>query len=130
LGFGWMAILFIICAADYDHLIAGGLHWFQALYFLSSFWGQFGPNATTWLIPAEVSPTEMRSQCHGFAAAVGKAGALVAGVVFALTSDRGKFWISAACGFAGEPPSFYALHSLLVFSGAMAGNSPPGSCCC
>ena len=30
-----------------------------------------------------------------------QAGALVAGVVFALTSDKGKFYISAACGLAG-----------------------------
>lgn len=43
----------------------------------------------------------MRSQCHGFSAAVGKAGALVAGVVFGLVDDRAKFWISAACGLAG-----------------------------
>ena len=32
----------------------------------------------------------MRAMCHGFAAAVGKAGALVAGVVFNLVDDRGK----------------------------------------
>ncbi len=63
--------------------------------------GQFGPNATTWLLPAEIVPTEMRSMSHGFAAAVGKAGALVAGVVFGLVNDRTKFWISAACGLAG-----------------------------
>lgn len=77
MGFAWMGVLFIICAADYSHLTGGNqsaLHWFQFLYFFSSFWGQFGPNATTWLIPAEVAPTEMRSQCHGLAAAVGKAG--------------------------------------------------------
>lgn len=30
-----------------------------------------------------------------------QAGALVAGVVFALTSDKGKFYISAMCGLAG-----------------------------
>ena len=30
-----------------------------------------------------------------------QAGALVSGVVFALTSDQGKFYISAACGLAG-----------------------------
>ena len=40
-------------------------------------------------------------RCHGFAAAVGKAGALVAGVVFNLVSNQGKFWISAFCGLAG-----------------------------
>ena len=53
------------------------------------------------LLPAETIPTEMRSMCHGFAAAVGKAGALVAGVVFGLVSDQGKFYISAFCGLAG-----------------------------
>lgn len=30
-----------------------------------------------------------------------QAGALVAGVVFALTSNQGKFYISAFCGLAG-----------------------------
>lgn len=40
--------------------------------------------------------------CHGFSAAVGKAGALVAGVVFAMVDNRVKFWISAFCGLAGE----------------------------
>lgn len=102
MGFLWMFGLFLICAADYHGLTTpGGIHWFQFLYYFSSFWGQFGPNATTWLLPAETIPTEMRSMCHGFSAAVGKAGALVAGVVFGLVSDRTKFWISAACGAAG-----------------------------
>ena len=35
-----------------------------------------------------------------------QAGALVAGVVFALTSDKGKFYISAACGLAGVVCTF------------------------
>ena len=48
---------------------------------LCTYRGQWGPNATTWLLPAELAPTELRSMCHGFSAAVGKAGALVAGVV-------------------------------------------------
>ena len=74
LGFAMLGILFIICYADYSHLSAGGIRWFQFLYFFSTLWGQFGPNATTWLVPAEVAPTEMRSMCHGFAAAVGKSG--------------------------------------------------------
>lgn len=29
----------------------------QALYFLSSYFNQFGPNCTTWLVAAEVFPT-------------------------------------------------------------------------
>jgi hypothetical protein len=73
--------------------------WIHAFQFLRL--RQFGPNATTWLLPAELAPTQVRSLCHGFLAAVGKAGALVAGVVFALVDNRTKFWISVACGEAG-----------------------------
>ena len=36
-----------------------------------------GPNATTYLLPAEVYPTEMRATGHGVAAAAGKIGAAV-----------------------------------------------------
>ncbi|KAL0027711.1 hypothetical protein WJX79_010856 [Trebouxia sp. C0005] len=102
IGFAWMFVLFLVCAIAYKPLThPSGIHWFQFLYFFSSFWGQFGPNATTWLLPGELFPTEARAMSHGLSAAVGKAGALVAGVVFALTSDQGKFYISAACGLAG-----------------------------
>ncbi|KAG2435777.1 hypothetical protein HXX76_006973 [Chlamydomonas incerta] len=102
MGFAWMFVLFLICAVHYDQLRTPKyIHTFQFLYYFSSFWGQFGPNATTWLLPAELAPTELRSMCHGFSAAVGKAGALVAGVVFGLVDGRTKFWISAFCGLAG-----------------------------
>lgn len=107
MGFSWMFVLFLICAVAYHQLVTPkGIHWFQFLYFFSSFWGQFGPNATTWLLPGELFPTETRAMSHGISAAVGKAGALVAGVVFALTSDQGKFYISAACGLAGVVCTF------------------------
>lgn len=35
-------VLFLICAADYTHLTKGGIHWFQFLYYFSSFWGGWG----------------------------------------------------------------------------------------
>lgn len=41
----------------------------------------FGPNATTFLLPVEVFPTRLRATGHGFAAACGKAGATM-GVFF------------------------------------------------
>ena len=82
-------VLFLPCGIAYysltDTSSPGNIHAFQFLYFFSSFWGQFGPNATTWLLPAETVPTETRAMCHGIAAAVGKAGALVAGVIFGLS---------------------------------------------
>ncbi|GIL71055.1 hypothetical protein Vretifemale_1695 [Volvox reticuliferus] len=110
MGFSWMFVLFLICAVHYDALRTPKyIHTFQFLYYFSSFWGQWGPNATTWLLPAELAPTEVRSMCHGFSAAVGKAGALVAGVVFNLVSDRAKFWISAFCGLAGVILTFFTI---------------------
>jgi nitrate/nitrite transporter NarK len=36
-----------------------------------------GPNATTYLLPAEVFPTRLRATGHGVAAAAGKVGAVV-----------------------------------------------------
>ncbi len=54
----------------------------QFLYFMSSFFGQFGPNATTWMLPGEIFPTDVRATCHGLSAAIGKAGALLAGIFF------------------------------------------------
>ena len=52
--------------------------------------GQFGPNATTWLLPGEVFPTDIRATCHGISAATGKVGALVAGIWFAYLSNAGQ----------------------------------------
>ncbi|KAL4191359.1 hypothetical protein AMTRI_Chr07g80140 [Amborella trichopoda] len=37
----------------------------------------FGPNATTFVVPAEIFSARLRSTCHGISAASGKAGAIV-----------------------------------------------------
>lgn len=50
---------------------------FVALYGLSYFFVNFGPNSTTFLIPAEIYPTAIRARAHGISAAVGKVGAFV-----------------------------------------------------
>ena len=55
---------------------------FQAMYFLSSFFNQFGPNAVTFLVAAEVYPTPIRATAHGFSAACGKLGALTAAILY------------------------------------------------
>lgn len=50
-----MSLLFLVCGAAFGPLTSttAGLHAFQALYMLSSFWNQFGPNCTTWLVAGE-----------------------------------------------------------------------------
>ncbi|AWS00151.1 MFS transporter [Metallosphaera hakonensis] len=48
-----------------------------ALYALSYFFIDFGPNTTTFIIPSEVYPTSYRTTGHGISAAAGKTGAAI-----------------------------------------------------
>ena len=98
-GFFVTGALFVLCGFCFYELSSG---WLVTLYLISSFFGQLGPNATTFLIPAEIFPTETRTFCHGICAASGKVGALIAAVLFNfLERDVDLFLI---CGYA----SFFA----------------------
>nr|XP_019706325.2 probable inorganic phosphate transporter 1-3 [Elaeis guineensis] len=50
---------------------------FLVLYGLTFFFANFGPNSTTFIVPAELFPARFRSTCHGISAAAGKAGAIL-----------------------------------------------------
>jgi hypothetical protein len=50
---------------------------FLAIFGLSYFFIQFGPNMTTFVLPSEVFPVSMRTTGHGIAAGIGKLGAFV-----------------------------------------------------
>ena len=73
------------------------------LYLVSSFVGQLGPNCTTFLIPAEIVPTDQRTYCHGVCAASGKVGALLAAVVFHFVGSGGAvlFYLCGGAGILG-----------------------------
>ncbi|KAL1962575.1 hypothetical protein VTN77DRAFT_9368 [Rasamsonia byssochlamydoides] len=47
------------------------------LYIIGQLLFNFGPNATTYMIPAEVFPTRYRATCHGISAAAGKLGSIL-----------------------------------------------------
>jgi hypothetical protein len=72
-----------------------------AIYYLSSFFNQFGPNSTTFLLAAEVYPTSIRATAHGLSAACGKLGALLPAIIYNYTETRTKFWIVTWFGLAG-----------------------------
>jgi hypothetical protein len=74
---------------------------FQAMYFLSSFFNQFGPNAVTFLVAAECYPTPIRATAHGFSAAVGKSGALVASILYSYITTQQIFYVVPWFGLAG-----------------------------
>ncbi|KAF2788856.1 phosphate transporter HvPT2 [Melanomma pulvis-pyrius CBS 109.77] len=101
---GFMAdfILFVVPAFAYDFFTRPeNIHAFQAMYFLSSFFNQFGPNSVTFLVAAEVFPTPIRATAHGFSAAVGKLGALLAAVLYNYITTQQKFYIVPWFGLGG-----------------------------
>ena len=101
---GFMAcfICFTIPAFNYEYYTSiQGIHKFQAMYFLSSFFNQFGPNAVTFLVAAEVYPTPVRATAHGFSAAAGKLGALTAAVMYNYIGTQTKFEVVTWFGLIG-----------------------------
>ncbi|KAF2313979.1 hypothetical protein GH714_021254 [Hevea brasiliensis] len=59
----------------------------ESAYSLTFFFSNFGPNATTFVVPAEIFPASLRSTCHGISAASGKVGAMVGAFGFFYAAD-------------------------------------------
>lgn len=101
-GFLGDFICFVIPAFQYHYFAEGpGIHSFMAMYFISSFFNQFGPNAVTFLVAAEVFPTPIRATAHGFSAAVGKLGALTAAVLYNYIGIEERFKVVPWFGLGG-----------------------------
>ncbi|RIA93138.1 major facilitator superfamily domain-containing protein [Glomus cerebriforme] len=88
-GFAILTILFIIMGFGYKEIISKSIPLFIILYSLSQFFQNFGPNATTFIVPGEVFPTRYRSTGHGISAASGKLGAVISQFVFLQLKDVG-----------------------------------------
>ncbi|KAI3879560.1 hypothetical protein MKX03_005698 [Papaver bracteatum] len=83
---------------------------FIIMYALTFFFANFGPNSTTFVVPAEIFPARLRSTCHGISAAAGKAGAIIGafGFLYAAQSQ------DSANTDAGYPPGIGIKNSLIV----------------
>ncbi len=73
IGFFVMAVCFLALAAvpAFTTLVVP----FIGIFGVSYLFTEFGPNTTTFVLPSEVFPVEMRSTGHGIAAGMGKLGA-------------------------------------------------------
>ncbi|PMD42867.1 putative inorganic phosphate transporter PHO84 [Hyaloscypha variabilis F] len=107
-GFGMLAILFIVIGFAYNHLSG---HALLALYVLAQFFFNFGPNSTTFVVPGECFPTRYRSTSHGFSAASGKVGAIIAQCVFGPLRTRG-----VKTGATGRGASPWLDHVMEIFA--------------
>ncbi|XP_009773764.1 inorganic phosphate transporter 1-4-like [Nicotiana tabacum] len=111
LGFAMMTVFMFALAIPYNHWTHPGNHiGFVVLYSLTFFFANFGPNATTFVVPAEIFPARLRSTCHGISAASGKLGAMVGAFGFlylAQPQDKTK-------ADAGYPAGIGVRNSLIV----------------
>jgi len=75
IGFAVMALCFVMLGAF--PVLTTAVVPFIAIFGLSYFFTEFGPNTTTFVMPSEVFPVSMRTTGHGFAAGIGKLGAFI-----------------------------------------------------
>uniref|UniRef100_A0A2P2K5F0 Uncharacterized protein MANES_03G164700 n=1 Tax=Rhizophora mucronata TaxID=61149 RepID=A0A2P2K5F0_RHIMU len=111
MGFFFMTVFMFALAIPYHHwTLKPNRIGFVVMYSLTFFFANFGPNATTFIVPAEVFPARLRSTCHGISAASGKAGAIVGAFGFlyaAQPSDPAKT-------SPGYPPGIGVKNSLIA----------------
>ncbi|KAK8717959.1 hypothetical protein V6N13_045209 [Hibiscus sabdariffa] len=111
MGFFFMTVFMFALAIPYDHWThKDNRIGFVIMYSLTFFFANFGPNATTFVVPAEIFPARLRSTCHGISAASGKLGAIVGAFGFlylAQNKDKSK-------ADAGYPAGIGVKNSLIV----------------
>ncbi len=101
-GFVFMAVGLLILALG-SSLPGGGSDHILIIFAgfaLFNFFMNAGPNATTYALPAEVFPSEIRAAGHGFAAGIAKLGAALGVFLFPILLDTIEQWQLLA-GLAG-----------------------------
>ncbi|KAL2469736.1 putative inorganic phosphate transporter 1-7 [Abeliophyllum distichum] len=111
MGFFFMTVFMFALAIPYTHWThRENRIGFVIMYSLTFFFANFGPNTTTFVVPAEIFPARLRSTCHGISSAAGKAGAIVGAFGFlyaAQPTDPNKT-------DAGYPPGIGVKNTLIV----------------
>ncbi|KAB5520850.1 hypothetical protein DKX38_025169 [Salix brachista] len=111
MGFFFMTVFMFALAIPYHHWIKRSNRiGFLVMYSLTFFFANFGPNATTFVVPAEIFPARLRSTCHGISAAAGKAGAIVGAFGFLYAAQS----TDPSHTDAGYPPGIGVKKSLIV----------------
>ena len=80
-GFFFMAVVFGALGI-FDAQLEDAPAVMLILYGLTFFFSNFGPNSTTFILPAETFPFHLRTTLNGFSAAMGKAGATLGSAGF------------------------------------------------
>ena len=107
MGFAFMVVALIILGIATALPGGGNSHlWLVFLGFaLFNFFMNAGPNATTYALPAEIFPSDIRAAGHGFAAGMAKLGAAIGVFLFPiLMAEIGEaallFLLAGLCAVA------------------------------
>jgi PHS family inorganic phosphate transporter-like MFS transporter len=73
---------------------------FLIVYGVSYFFTEFGPNATTFVYPAELFPVEGRTTGHGIASAAGKLGGFIGVFLFPILLSAGGLFAAESSAAA------------------------------
>ncbi|KDO19028.1 hypothetical protein SPRG_15214 [Saprolegnia parasitica CBS 223.65] len=106
-GLVFMTIIFLILGIGWN-TIKDESTVFIILFGLTLFFSNFGPNTSTFVMPTEMYPTAIKSTCHGFSAAMGKAGASIGSYGFSLWVTNPSF------GYVGTWYTFAAISALTI----------------
>jgi MFS family permease len=78
---------------------------FLVVYGVSYFFTEFGPNVTTFVLPGELFPAQVRATGHGISAGIGKFGAFIGVFLFPILQDslglRGTLLLTAGVSVLG-----------------------------
>ncbi|KAI3425640.1 MFS domain-containing protein [Psidium guajava] len=111
MGFAFMTVFMFALAIPYNHWThKENRIGFVLMYSLTFFFANFGPNATTFVVPAEIFPARLRSTCHGISAAAGKLGAIIGAFGFLYLAQNQD----PAKADAGYPAGIGVRNSLIL----------------
>jgi MFS family permease len=103
IGFALMALCFAVIG-----LVPGmttAVAPFLLVYGISYFFTEFGPNVTTFVLPGELFPTQVRATGHGISAGIGKLGAFIGVFLFPVLQGslglRGTLLLTAGVSVLG-----------------------------
>jgi MFS family permease len=122
LGLLLQALFGFIMSGLYTHL-ANHIGAFAVLYGLFLSFGELGPGNNLGLLAAKTSPTAIRGQFYGVAAAIGKVGAFIGTYTFPQITDSftarsatlgitGPFWVGSALAVFSAIITFFFIRPL------------------
>ena len=112
IGFLMMSLLFMLLWAGHDWFTLGKVplsrkYLYFILYAATFLFSNFGPNSTSFIIPGEIYPAELRGTAHGISAACGKLGAAFGAFFFPYLGIQSSMLACSVIALLGALCTYY-----------------------